>query len=94
VGEPTEIPDPDLAQASAFHALLQYEIEQASAAIESVEQQLSRAVRLGNTDAQRRHRAAERELRTDLYELHRLDRALVARFGLSGEHARLPHPPT
>ena len=73
-------PDPDVAQAAAFHALLQYEIDQASAAIESVEQQLSRAERLGNADAQRRHRAAARELRNELYELHRLDRALVARF--------------
>lgn len=77
-------PDPDLEQAAAFHAQLQYEIDQASAAIESVEQQLSRAERLGNVDAQRRHRAAARELRTELYELHRLDRALVARFRLTG----------
>jgi hypothetical protein len=76
-------PDPDLEQAAAFHVLLQYEIAQAAAAIESVEQQLSRAERLGNADAQRRHRAAARELRNDLYELHRLDRALVKRFQLS-----------
>ncbi|MCX5045338.1 hypothetical protein OG921_19410 [Aldersonia sp. NBC_00410] len=84
-------PDPDFDQAKTFHELLQYEIVQASAAIESIEQQLSRAQRFGHVEAERRHRAAVLELRNDLYELHRLDRALVLRFGITDGFE--PDPP-